>query len=258
MKTRNHSNSYDRVPAEFEKQWRERFIEFANLREDDAGIAGWSPSGLETRFRCFRRLWQPVRPGSRYLDVGCGAGTYTRWLAEQRLEAIGLDYSLPTLKKARARTPDSIPLCAGDAMRLPFFDATFDGVLCFGLLQAVSESARVVTELARVLRPDGEIWIDALNRGGLAAHAERMRLRLHGKGMHLRYETPAELASVLRAAGFEDPRRHWLPILPTRLGKLQPVLESRIARSMLAAIHPAGLLSSHAFVLHARRRSAIR
>jgi ubiquinone/menaquinone biosynthesis C-methylase UbiE len=199
-----------------------------------------------------------VPPGSRYLDVGCGAGTYTRWLADQKLEAIGLDYSLPTLKKARARTSDSIPLCAGDAMRLPFSDATFDGVLCFGLLQAVAESTRVVTELARVLKPDGEIWIDALNRGGLAAHVERMRLRLRGKGMHLRYETSAELATVLRAAGFRDLRRHWLPILPMRLGKLQPVLESRIARSVLAAIYPAGVLSSHAFVLHARRGSGIR
>ena len=138
-------------------------------------------------------------------------------------------------------------------MRLPFSDATFDGVLCFGLLRAVSESARVVTELAQMLKPGGEIWIDALNRGGLAAQVERMRLRLHGKAMHLRYETPAELASVLHAAGFEDLRRHWLPILPTRFGKLQPVLESRIAQSVLAAIHPVGQLSSHAFVLHARR-----
>ena len=35
----------------FESKWRERFEEFAELRDDDAGIAGWSPSGLETRFR---------------------------------------------------------------------------------------------------------------------------------------------------------------------------------------------------------------
>src|SRR6266446_2035492 len=111
----------------FEEEWRERFEEFATLREDDAGIAGWSLSGLETRFRFFRRLWHGAAPGSSYLDVGCGAGTYTRWLAEQGLQVIGLDYSQPTLKKARQRISPEIPLCAGDATRLPFADASFDG-----------------------------------------------------------------------------------------------------------------------------------
>src|SRR5207237_423577 len=57
-----------------------------------------------------------------YLDVGCGAGTYTRWLSDQGLQVVGLDYSQPTLKKARQRMSPGIPLCAGDATRLPFAD----------------------------------------------------------------------------------------------------------------------------------------
>src|SRR5437868_2953542 len=117
----------------FEEQWRERFMEFATQREDDAGIAGWSLSGLETRFRFFRRLWSGAAPGSLYLDVGCGAGTYTRWLSDQGLQVVGLDYSQPTLKKARQRMSPGIPLCAGDATRLPFADASFDGGLCAGV-----------------------------------------------------------------------------------------------------------------------------
>ena len=237
----------------FEDQWRERFIEFATQREDDAGIAGWSLSGLETRFRFFRRLWRDVAPGSSYLDVGCGAGTYTRWLNEQGLHVVGLDYSQPTLTKARGRTSPEIPLCAGDATRLPFADATFDGALCFGVLQAVSDSTPVVRELARILKPRGELWIDALNGSGLAARVEKARLRLKGKGMHLRYELHGHLARVLSSSGFGEVTPHWLPIVPSRIHWMQPWLESRLARLALARCTPAGALLSHSFAFHARR-----
>ena len=50
----------------FEQEWRSRFIEFADLRDDDAGIAGWSTTGLDARFRFFRSLWRgAVRAYSR-------------------------------------------------------------------------------------------------------------------------------------------------------------------------------------------------
>ena len=253
MKPDDGDRSTEGPPSSFEQRWRERFVEFATLREDDAGIAGWSSSGLETRFRFFRGLWRGAPTDALYLDVGCGAGTYTRWLAEQGLRVVGVDYSQPTLIKARARSPATIPLCAADATRLPFAAATFDGVLCFGLLQAISDSETVAQELARVLKPGGELWIDALNRGGLAARIEQARLRWKGKGMHLRYESPRELCSTLAGADFTRITQHWLPIAPSRLQRTQPLLESRAARFMLRHVPPAGSLLSHSFVIHARR-----
>jgi SAM-dependent methyltransferase len=242
----------------FEQHWHERFVEFANLREDDAGIAGWSASGLETRFRFFRRLWRPTASGGLYIDVGCGAGTYTRWLAEQNLRVVGLDYSHPTLAKARARTPASIPLCAGDATRLPFRDATFDGALCFGLLQAMSDSVPVIRELARVLKPGAPLWIDALNVGGLAARVDMARRRRIGKEMHLRYESPRQLARILTDAAFGDVTLHWLPIVPSRLHWLQPLVESTPARWAFAHLPLIGPLLSHAFVFRAKRIASSR
>src|SRR5438128_4020607 len=96
---RNQANPADGSSrTRFEEEWRERFEEFATLREDDAGIAGWSLSGLETRFRFFRRLWSEAPAGALYLDVGFGAATYTRWPAEQGLRVIRLDCSRRTLQ----------------------------------------------------------------------------------------------------------------------------------------------------------------
>ena len=78
MKGRDRQTTNDT----FETAWRSRFEEFASIRDDDAGIAGWSPAGLDARMRRFTGLWRPSREGLRWLDAGCGAGTYTRYLFE--------------------------------------------------------------------------------------------------------------------------------------------------------------------------------
>jgi ubiquinone/menaquinone biosynthesis C-methylase UbiE len=237
----------------FEARWRERFEAFAESREDDAGIAGWSHSGLETRFRFFRRLWRGAPAGARWLDVGCGAGTYSRWLAEQSLAVVGVDYSEPTLQKARQRLPDAVALCAADAFQLPFADNTFDGVLCFGVLQAVSRTDGVAGELARVLLPGGTLWIDALNSDGLAARITEARRRRRGKDRHLRYESVGELGETLRNAGLETVRSHWLPIAPTALHAVQPLLDSRAVLATLSKVSTIGRLVSHSIVCEARK-----
>jgi SAM-dependent methyltransferase len=252
--TSREATPRDRAEREsFEHAWHDRFVEFAELRDDDAGIAGWSTNGLETRFRFFRGLWPATPPGALYLDAGCGAGTYTRWLTGQGMRVVGIDYSLPALAKARDRSGSAPMFCGADAVHLPFGDATFDAALCFGLLQAVSDSTPVVRELARVLKPGAALWIDALNRGGVAARAARTRLRLRHQPMHLRYESPRILGSILADAGFQNLTRHWLPIMPSRLQRLQPLVESRFARLALATITPVGAFLSHAFVYCATR-----
>ena len=237
----------------FEAQWRERFEEFAALRDDDAGIAGWSASGLDTRFRFFRRLWSGAVAGSRWLDLGCGAGTYSRWLADRQLAVVGLDYSQLTLDKARLRLPATIALCAGDATRLPLRNAAFDGVLCFGVLQAVSDTSTVVREIARVLKPGAALYIDALNGDGLAARLSEANRKLRRKAPHLRYESAGQLSRALAESGFTNVERHWLPIAPARLAAIQPMLESSAFLATLSRVPLAGRLLGHSIVYKAMR-----
>jgi len=240
--------------SDFDQAWRRRFVEFANGHEDDAGIAGWSRTGLEARFRYFRSAWRGAAPNALYIDVGCGAGTYARWLDEQGVRVVGVDYSETALRKAMARAAPAIAFCAADATRLPFADASVDGVLCLGVVQAIHASGPLVRELARVLGHRGILWIDGLNRDSITGRYDRARRWLRDKPMHLRYESAPRLLDLVARAGFANSRLDWLPLMPSRLRLLQAAFESRLARGMLASLPGLGSLVSHSFLIRAERR----
>jgi SAM-dependent methyltransferase len=118
----------------------------------------WCPEGLR---EADARLLGDVR-GRRVLEVGCGAAAGARWLEGQGAEVVALDLSAGMLRHARAaadRTGVRVPLLQADALALPFADRTFD-IVCtaFGAVPFVADSAAVMREVARVLRPGGR-WV---------------------------------------------------------------------------------------------------
>ena len=239
------------TPENFEQRWRRRFERYAGMRDDDAGIAGWSTTGLAARVRHFARNWGGAAPGSLWADLGCGAGTYTRMLAGQGLRVVGTDYSGPTLAKAASRG-GAVGWVQADVTRLPFASGALDGALCFGVMQALSSSVPAFAEIARVVRPGGQLWVDALNRWCLPHLTAMLWRRLRGRAYHLRYESPWRLRRSARALGLQEVRILWLPILPGRLQRWQPLVESQPFVAALRIVPLLGALLSHSFVLVAR------
>lgn len=243
---------------EFERRWKARFESYAEKSDDEAAIAGWSATGLQARLRYFGQLWRGGRGAVRYLDAGCGAGTYCRYLIAQGVDTVGIDYSLPTVIKARRHSEGEGAWIAGDAAGLPVRSASFDGAICFGVTQAVGETEPLVAELARVVREDGEIWVDGLNRWCLPHIFAALWRRIRGLGMHLRYESPWHVARLLKKNGLRGVRVYWLPIAPARWMWLQAILESGPCRIVLRLCPPVGACVSHAFVVKGRKRTAER
>ena len=101
------------------------------------------------------RRWLASGARGRTLDVGCGTG---RGLTLYRPEVgvIGLDPAWDSLGRARRRAP-GVPLVQGSAEALPFRDRTFDTVIASLVFCSVAEPARGLTEVKRVLRPDGRL-----------------------------------------------------------------------------------------------------
>ena len=240
--------------SEFETTWRRRFEEFGLEHEDDARIAGWSEAGLQARLRNFLRSWQPQRAGGMWLDAGCGAGTYARAMVAAGQQVVAVDYSLPSLRKAQQRSEEaSLLLLGADVTRLPLASNCCDGAICFGVLQALSDPERAVRELARVVRPGGWVWVDALNANFVPNLTWRLAARLRGYDSRLRCDSPGQLTQVFRRCGLRRVRVTWVPIFPGRLGAVQRFAESRGVRAMFANLPWLGSALSHAYVVAAEK-----
>ncbi|GAA2694863.1 demethylmenaquinone methyltransferase [Actinoplanes palleronii] len=99
-----------------------------------------------------------LRPGERVLDVGAGTGVSTDELGRSGAFAVGADISVGMLQAGR-RVRAEVPLLAGDALHLPFPDATFDAVTISFALRNVVDTGAALREFARVTRPGGRLVV---------------------------------------------------------------------------------------------------
>jgi demethylmenaquinone methyltransferase/2-methoxy-6-polyprenyl-1,4-benzoquinol methylase len=111
------------------------------------------------------RLWRRAvaqavypRPGERVLDLAAGTGSSSMPFAAAGAQVVAADFSLGMLRVGKAAHPD-LDLLAGDALRLPFADASFDVVtISFGL-RNVSDVDTALGEMARVTKPGGRLVV---------------------------------------------------------------------------------------------------
>ncbi len=144
------------------------------------GPEGWTEAEL-------RVLGDPARlAGARVLEFGGGGAQGARWCAAQGAQVVSSDLSAGMLRTARridATHAGPAPLLVqADATHLPFADRSFDVVFsAYGAVPFVADSAALMVELARVLRPGGRLafstthpvrWAfpDVPGESGLRAH----------------------------------------------------------------------------------------
>ncbi|MFC4063862.1 demethylmenaquinone methyltransferase [Actinoplanes subglobosus] len=114
--------------------------------------------GQDRGWRRSTRAALGLRPGERVLDVGAGTGVSTEELSRSGAFAVGADISVGMLRAGR-RVRAEVPLLAGDALRLPFADATFDAVTISFALRNVVDTGAALREFARVTRPGGRLVV---------------------------------------------------------------------------------------------------
>ena len=163
-----------------------------------------------------------LKPGGSALDVACGSGKLTAELAKLAGPAgrvVGLDFSPQMLEVARRDHP-GIEFIDGDALKLPFEDASFDAAtIAFGL-RNLADPVRGLREMTRVARRAVVLEFVRPPRG-LAGGAYRVYLRMvlpavggaiSGDRAAYRYlsdtvdsyRTPAELIAMAGQAGWSE------------------------------------------------------
>ena len=130
------------------------------------------------------------------LDAGSGDGTITQLLAPRARSVTCLDTSEKMLAAARVRLAGvpNVRFARGDLQAIPAAAASFDHVLLFNVLTHVGTPARALAEVARVLRPDGEVALVTLD-----AHDHAALTASYGH-LHAGFR-PAALRRLLGRAG---------------------------------------------------------
>ena len=139
--------------------------------------------------------------GLRVLDVAGGDGYWAAQARGRGARAVALDLAGGKLKRGRLLTAPPA-LIRGDALRLPFGDASFDRVMSICAIEHFDDGARALDEMARVLAPGGELVMsaDALT---LAQTWPRL-YRAHCERYHVRRTySHQELTTLLTARGLD-------------------------------------------------------
>jgi ubiquinone/menaquinone biosynthesis C-methylase UbiE len=234
-----------------EGEWRGRFRRFGSDYAEDHLVSGWSRAGLEGRLRLFEKLIGEALPGnSLVLDLGCGAGTYVRFLASLGHRVVGLDYSMPSLRRAYDADPDhQADYLPGDAYRLPFLDGYFDAVITIGVLQVLSRPEQVFAEICRILRPGGLLVLEFLNAFEVVSAAGRLLNRLGCRPARVRFYSPNHMGASLFACGFKIEQRAGVYLPPRNLPILGSILERESILRLVESVPGLPALAAHAFIL---------
>ena len=107
-----------------------------------------------------------LRDGQRALDLGCGAGRHVHAMYyHAQCHVVGLDLGFEDVRRTRdgfgfcpdmdPETKRSFSLTVGNALSLPFPDASFDKVLCSEVLEHIPDYKQAVAEIDRILKPGG-------------------------------------------------------------------------------------------------------
>jgi ubiquinone/menaquinone biosynthesis C-methylase UbiE len=122
--------------------------------------------------------------GHRVLDVGCGRGGLTAWIARSSRPTrhLAMDFSKVAVEKGRAMAAQA---CLsrnewkfGDIQNIPCADASIDTAFSCETIEHVPDPPRAVRELARVLRPGGLLFLTTPNyMGTMGLYRGYLRLR---------------------------------------------------------------------------------
>jgi ubiquinone/menaquinone biosynthesis C-methylase UbiE len=210
-----------------------------------------------------------LRGDEQAVDLACGPGTLALRFAQHVRWICGLDLTPAILKRARASAAaeglSNLNLAIGDAQALPFADGSLDVAITSYSLHHMSDAARVIGEMARVVRRGGRVGVIDIRvledpaAAELNSRIERMR-----DPSHTRTLMRSEFDKIFARHGLrvisnhieEHPRPfdHWMLVAGWKPGDREYIETRRLLESTIqndaAGFHPRLVPSGEGTGLH--------
>lgn len=143
--------------------------------------------------------FSPYRQTNRFLDIGCGAGTFLRAARGCGWQAQGIEVSETSVARVRDLGFD---VFHGEVQEAGYPSEHFDVITAVELLEHLVDPAVVVNEAARLLRKGGVFWATTPHGRGMSARLLRLKWSVISPPQHLQLFSVAGLRILLQRAGF--------------------------------------------------------
>jgi ubiquinone/menaquinone biosynthesis C-methylase UbiE len=196
----------------------------------------WSIRAYEDA--CDRIALRSLLPpgGGRLIEVGAGFGRLSDEYSGYG-EVVLLDSSEVHIAAATEKLADDprFRVTLGDALALPFPDASFDAAVCVRVLHHFGDPKPLIAELGRVVRPGGLLVLEYANKRNLKSIARRLLRRqnwspfvlgsVQYKPFHYDH-APVGVRRALRAAGFVPERARAVSLfrIPSLTRRMRPAV----------------------------------
>lgn len=174
--------------------------------EDLAPVDHFHARGLPATIELADRL--PIEAGQQIVDIGCGLGGPARYIAKRfQCSVNGIDITEPFVEAANKLTrllhmESQVRIELGDAQRLPYPNASFDGAYAQHVTMNVEDRPRFFGEACRVLKPGAFFALTEHGLGPTGNPHHPVPWSADGSRAYL--VTPAQTRGMLQEAGFED------------------------------------------------------
>ncbi len=133
-------------------------------------------------YEIFATLLSPLK-GKIHLDVACGLGLLLKTFDQHGAKVHGVDISTEAIQKAKVFCPNAT-INEANAETLPYEDGFFDSVTCIGSLERMLDREKVISEQARVTKPDGKLCFMVRNAENFTWNYFQKPLGLENKKGH--------------------------------------------------------------------------
>lgn len=184
----------------------------------------------------------PLRQNAIVLDLGAGTGLIAAQIAERASRIIALDIAEGMLKFARQQHSQSIHWLCGDAENIPLANASVDFIFSSLAVQWCNNLPQLMTELSRVLKPGGQVYLSTLGPDSL--QELRSAWKQVDNYVHVnRFTSETELKSAVQQGGLalESVEREAQVLYFDSLGDLTHSLKALGAHNMNPG-QPLGLM----------------
>jgi 2-polyprenyl-3-methyl-5-hydroxy-6-metoxy-1,4-benzoquinol methylase len=209
-----------------------------------------SDARFQRRYERITKFLGRVLPqAGRALDVGCGSGIFSRYLASHRWRVKAIDLSPKMIETARSISDANIEFEVARIEDLAS-NEQFDAIVAFSMLEYVEEDDVAIQKFADMLPNGGVLVISVPNRVGLLRRVEgiiysiRLATRemlFAGRGEYLKHQkrqySPFELDMMMRGVGLRKKRAIYLNAGVAGPAWLLPLLERRWFAALYCAAY---------------------